>query len=464
MPAAAAAAAAAGPGSDDALKAIVSDYLQSQQLEEPRDQTVVIMNSRVVQKSYGNEKRFFCPPPCILLEGKRWTTNPDGLPTVFVMMGDLAADQQRDKPTGELIDLESNTFGLARNLFISDTDRRKSFCLNFKLFYKSERDIGSFLSRPMKVISKPSKKKQSASNAEMCIECGTTVSLFNRVRAQAGSTRYLVYADGGLASDTRQWGTFLIRRNSADIEDGRLPDALASKAATPVPIQYGQEIVLQCAVTGHVSPVYIVRKVDKNNVFTSADEPLSQLQKVAFYIKGSDRMYLGVTDETVGPCPGRPFSSDPTQDVVADHGTWTICSCDRAVYTFCEPPKASLQSFPVNPVPIVQFTKCLGPLVEIYGENFSTMLTVWFNDVPAETFYRCEELLLCRPPSIRDITHTADPICRERKKVSLLLVREDGIIYPTGHSYTYEVDHMALIREAHAQGLVPGPSSRTSMS
>jgi hypothetical protein len=63
--------------------------------------------------------------------------------------------------------------------------------------------------------------------------------------------------------------------------------------------------------------------------------------------------------------------------------------------------------------------------VEIYGENFSTMFKVlcrravltqvWFDDVPSETFYRCEELLLCRPPEISLVNRTSDKICRERK-------------------------------------------------
>lgn len=58
-------------------------------------------------------------------------------------------------------------------------------CPCAQIFYSSGHDIGTFASRPIKVISKPSKKKQSVNNPEMCVENNTEISLFNRVRAQA---------------------------------------------------------------------------------------------------------------------------------------------------------------------------------------------------------------------------------------------------------------------------------------
>eukprot|EP00051_Salpingoeca_urceolata_P019586 m.287565 g.287565 ORF g.287565 m.287565 type:complete len:528 (+) comp19445_c0_seq4:1886-3469(+) len=422
----------------------VRQYLQVQGQPDAPDQVVTLINARVVQKSYGSEKRFFCPPPCISLSGSRWRDNPNGTVCVFVGMGEAAEDYYH-------VDLEETDFvGMARNLYISDQDKRKSFYLHLKVFYSNQRDIGTFCSKPVKVISKPSKKKQSSANLDMCIESGSEICLFNRVRAQAGSTRYLCGAtDQGFASSTKRWGSFVITKIASPSASGE--GAAASASSTPDLIRYGSTVTLTCSTTQQVSCAFVVHRVDKLVVDMLADDPVSQLQKVTLLKAGSDNEFLSLVDDNVVLRKAKP-STKPNRCNVVDGSTWTVSSCDRVEYTFAETVmEPGDVPFPVNPVPIVSCTKALGPRLELYGENFSTNLTVWFDDVPSETLYRCEELMLCTPPSIGQIIGSDDTLVRQERVVQLLLARDDGIIYRTGRTYTYEVDHFALVRERALQ-------------
>lgn len=110
---------------------------------------------------------------------------------------------------------------VGKQLFISDVDEKKK---KVEALVKitapasedePERVIGVFPSRPIKVISKPSKKRQSAKNLErqsifsplpevlakfftsVCINHGSTISLFHRLRSQTVSTKYLCVSGSG---------------------------------------------------------------------------------------------------------------------------------------------------------------------------------------------------------------------------------------------------------------------------
>ncbi|KAJ1869312.1 hypothetical protein LPJ71_012163, partial [Coemansia sp. S17] len=82
---------------------------------------------------------------------------------------------------------------VAKQLFINDVDeKRKRVAVKVRLHDPSGQVVlNEFESRPIKVISKPSKKRQSVKNIDLCIHHGSTISLFNRLRSQTVSTKYL---------------------------------------------------------------------------------------------------------------------------------------------------------------------------------------------------------------------------------------------------------------------------------
>lgn len=139
-------------------------------LRERGDMVIVMLHAKVAQKSYGNEKRFFCPPPCIYLYGDGWRRKREEMLRAgeseqgsqlcaFIGIGNSDQDMQQ-------LDLNGKHYCAAKTLFISDSDKRKHFMLSLKMFYGNGADIGVFHSKRIKVISKPSKKKQSLKNAD----------------------------------------------------------------------------------------------------------------------------------------------------------------------------------------------------------------------------------------------------------------------------------------------------------
>ncbi|QRV79433.1 transcription factor cbf12 [Ceratobasidium sp. AG-Ba] len=353
------------------IRPYLDQYINSRNRMAMGERSVIVMSSKVAQKSYGSEKRFLCPPPTAVLIGNQWwsesrhSDDPKlAAPRVVISMSGEAPPQESSiewtTTSGKPFDVteppaDDTTYigrSIGKHLFISteDQERKKKVEALVKITAPSEegepeRIIGTFPSRPIQVISKPSKKRQSAKNLELCVNHGSTVSLFHRLRAQTVSTKYLCVSGSGASfkgSDgaplpgidhrqrganpsfvarTGQWDSFIMY--IVDVTkpvggpdtsppppphpDYPSPPANAipySANGATIPIYYNQTVVLQCLISGVVSPVLIIRKVDKTTIAVGGGlqdgakgvpdqycapgevcgDPVSQLHKVALEV------------------------------------------------------------------------------------------------------------------------------------------------------------------------------------
>ncbi|XP_055578521.1 recombining binding protein suppressor of hairless-like protein [Falco cherrug] len=442
-------------------------------LQLPADQTVLILHAKVAQKSYGNEKRFFCPPPCVYLSGPGWKLKQDQIKARdlgeagFRVCGYMGLDSMGSSlmETQKLSFEEqpdAKGFGCAKALYISDADKRKHFRLVLKLFFSNGQEIGTFHSKLIKVISKPSQKKQSLKNTDLCISSGSKVSLFNRLRSQTVSTRYLSVEGGAFIASARQWAAFTLH----------LANECCTRSEFPLRegyIRYGSVVQLVCTATGITLPPLvslhpcggqahgpgrsvaqqrvpslgcccpqIIRKVMKQYAMLDVDEPISQLHKCAFQFQGSDHMYLCLSTEKVIQFQASPCPKEANRELLNDGSCWTIIGTETVEYTFSE--SLACIHKPVSPVPLVTALQLTGggdvAMLEVHGEYFHAHLKVWFGDVEAETMYRSPKSLVCVVPDVSafgsDWRWLRYPIA-----VPLLLIRDDGLIYSSSFTFTY---------------------------
>lgn len=296
---------------------LVLDYARV--LPTPSMTTVVCLHAAVAQKSYGNEKRFLCPPPVVRVEGPLRQPRAQQLAMRIVTETGERTNEQRAT-------LDETMHASFKTLHVSGPAGFKA--KNFQLVLDisdPESALGStpwasFESSQVAIISKPSKKTAKTRNMSSCILAGGPVSLFNRINSQTVRTKYMAVEQGRLSASNSAWSAFNVTvvRSPAESEESPeqvpaqlSPTASSARAASTRsysssvgarPVTYGSEIILTDTLTGVASDPLIIRKVDKSRIINDDGGPVSQMQKIALQRIGDDgqRYYLSASGTITG--------------------------------------------------------------------------------------------------------------------------------------------------------------------
>uniref|UniRef100_A0A8C9P8G5 Recombination signal binding protein for immunoglobulin kappa J region like n=1 Tax=Spermophilus dauricus TaxID=99837 RepID=A0A8C9P8G5_SPEDA len=333
-------------------------------LQQGCEQTVRILHAKVAQKSYGNEKRFFCPPPCVYLAGPGWRVKP-------------VQGQGEGALRGRGLLVSAGRTALWA--WERDAGLHR---LVLRLVLRGGRELGTFHSRLIKVISKPSQKKQSLKNTDLCISSGSKVSLFNRLRSQTVSTRYLSVEDGAFVASARQWAAFTLHLADEHATQGDFPPREGY-------VRYGSLVQLVCTVTGITLPPMIIRKVAKQCALLDVDEPISQLHKCAFQFPGGPPegggTYLCLATEKVVQFQASRCPKEANRALLNDSSCWTIIGTESVEFSFST--SLACPREPVTPVPRISTLEVAWPWgrrrhVEIpkrlYGKSLYEQISIRF--------------------------------------------------------------------------------------
>ncbi|KAI7887316.1 hypothetical protein K492DRAFT_179129 [Lichtheimia hyalospora FSU 10163] len=381
--------------------------------------TVIIMSGRVAQKSYGTEKRYLSPPPTILVFGAHQHHHQyPSTASCRITTADEAGPVRHETFYPE----QDRCFKcVSKQLHIAE--RRKQIKVSVDI-----PNLGTFVSKPIKVISKPSKKKQnSAKHPELYVQHGSTVALFNRIHSQTVSTRYLGVnlekSTSELAFNARPstWDPFLIWIVDNHITGGVL--------------RYNQRVVLQCVRTGLLSPVMIIKRKQQRRSSSfpphEDNEPVSQLHRITLELVDRPSHYLTCINDTVMTAAAATVNDD--------QAIWTIVGTEFATYSFWKPssPSSAVVS---SPFPEITHVETQNDQIILTGTNLSDDLSIWLGDVPCPIIDTKPGTRTCHLPPTNTLLASQSLVVEQGDtyKLPILLMRQsnEGIVYGTGRHYT----------------------------
>ncbi|KAI8338616.1 beta-trefoil DNA-binding domain-containing protein [Chlamydoabsidia padenii] len=465
--------------------------------------TITCYHASVAQKSYGSEKRFLCPPPIVRFQPPTLPTT-DGISTpchltmaVMEENGDIPLEQQavldkEDQCTFKYLHVtgsaKTKKFSLLINISSHTTNAYHSSpspspCLSptdspsptDSSLSSPPQSYASFLSKPISIISKPSKKtmRNITRNVTTCVMVNQLVSFYSRINSQTVRTKYMTSDNDQLCAKNTLWSPFeiILLHQPPPQQPTKSNRNVSHQYAAP--LVYGSELILKDTRTGTRSQPLIIRKVDRGRIVPDAGGPVSQMQKVALQLVSSSSLYLsasGANDEkgtdqvaTLNYATSRmvPDGLD-VYERVDDHLCWTIVGISTFEYSFYDKQHATrlpLSSRSITPFPLItsiQYKPSTHTL-DILGQHLTqmtmdgspTLLSLWLGSHhgPLHTTQVGSDKthLHVDLPCTQDlIVANHDRLVNHGStyrtlELPLYFVRQDGVVYHSGKSLNCEL-------------------------
>ncbi|KAL0138292.1 p53-like transcription factor [Mucor lusitanicus] len=368
------------------------DYQQSQTTKrlskKPKDSSnnnerhktiITCLHASVAQKSYGSEKRFLCPPPIVQIKSPSNSTITNEQRAEKMQLSMSVICENGDRILEQRSMLDENQSGSFKYLHVTGTAKAKQFNLKVDLLPNTmatetttttaaatstpppsdPQPLASFISKPISIISKPSKRRQKqemyphtvrtkymTSSSNMLCAKNTTWSPFDIIIVNQPKLPQPHKLPTRQQMTTTVSGRYTSRIQLAHPPPPPPPSAHHAQQQQnkmPIHVTYGTEIILRDSQTGVTSPSLIIRKVDKGRIAQCAYGPVSQMQKIALQLASTidtQPIYLSaagsMNDNSVSASP-----SSSATDSSNGHGsnTWLDYSPSRLV----QPEKMTLE-------------------------------------------------------------------------------------------------------------------------
>ncbi|EPY50020.1 CBF1/Su(H)/LAG-1 family transcription factor Cbf11 [Schizosaccharomyces cryophilus OY26] len=394
----------------------------SKGMKDGRSQMIKIScrHASVIQKSYGSEKRFLCPPPVLMIDGPFQSLL--GL-SFRVEISIMNEEGQYSQAISEIYNNQQCM--VFRSLHVSSLAAAKSKILRLSIDFVStvtDQRVSHLVTSPIDVVSKPAKKGTKSKVSHITLRSGSVISLYNRINSQTVRTKYTTLENRQFCLRSDGWAPLRIHLISSSPES--TTEGILNNSVEAVPIRYGSVIQLQDEFSEIMSDPLIIRRVEKDGI-AQDDGYVNQMHRIVLESSASfstnlalgyenarsgfmpadrtqPRWFLGATsaqcknlpNEAVVPVEWEPIETYNDEVLkIRDSVCWTIVGISQCDCTILRPVQSQFALRHLD-LPCVEAPPIYLPSnqsLELSIEGFSPDIQIWLGNIGPLNYTKIEK-------------------------------------------------------------------------